>query len=402
MALPITVKPWETQSLVTQDAWGQTWPVYSKRIRRRIQEEPIDRPLEYDMIEKSVMMRTSAYNSAGPQIDKTETFLYADREYSAAVAYNRAYAKFLNEVLQTGDQGRTEVGMNVATAHMTADLLKDSRLRVGKIVSIAGLASLLNQFAELIRRNQHKKAVKLLGKRMPPSVTAQLKANARRGKFRDFGRDISQEYIMLHFAWSPLLGDMYGLLQQIATSFTEAPITIKVKGGARFSRFVSTGDPPLRTVTRGNGWHSATMGCEAQVTNVPLFVLNRAGLVNPLTVAWDLVPFSFVLDWFANFSAQLAAPTDFVGVTLKGFYHSLFTKAECVHTSWVKNQFTDNRVMAYEQVGHDTYFWRKTPSMPPAPRLIAKMPIGHWRRSLVQISLLTTLGIKPGGRRPKA
>jgi len=45
-------------------------------------------------------------------------------------------------------------------------------------------------------------------------------------------------------------------------------------------------------------------------------LLSQLGLVNPASLAWELVPFSFVVDWFANVGDFLASFTDTVGCTL--------------------------------------------------------------------------------------
>jgi hypothetical protein len=55
-----------------------------------------------------------------------------------------------------------------------------------------------------------------------------------------------------------------------------------------------------------------------QVSNPNLYALNQAGLINPLAIAWELLPWSFVIDWFVPVGQTLQACTagcglDFVG-----------------------------------------------------------------------------------------
>jgi hypothetical protein len=40
------------------------------------------------------------------------------------------------------------------------------------------------------------------------------------------------------------------------------------------------------------------------------------GFINPISVAWALVPFSFIVDWFVNVQQVLEQFTDFAGLTL--------------------------------------------------------------------------------------
>jgi hypothetical protein len=46
------------------------------------------------------------------------------------------------------------------------------------------------------------------------------------------------------------------------------------------------------------------------------------GLTNPAVVAWELVPFSFVVDWFVNVSEFLGQFDEFIGLALDEPYHS--------------------------------------------------------------------------------
>lgn len=50
------------------------------------------------------------------------------------------------------------------------------------------------------------------------------------------------------------------------------------------------------------------------VNNPNLLLLNKLGLLNPASIAWELVPYSFVLDWFANINTVLSQFTDFAGL----------------------------------------------------------------------------------------
>lgn len=53
---------------------------------------------------------------------------------------------------------------------------------------------------------------------------------------------------------------------------------------------------------------------DVRVTNPNLLLASRLGLTNPASIAWELVPFSFVVDWFGTVGEFLASWTDFDGL----------------------------------------------------------------------------------------
>jgi hypothetical protein len=54
-------------------------------------------------------------------------------------------------------------------------------------------------------------------------------------------------------------------------------------------------------------------------------VANSIGLLNPLTIAWEVLPFSFVVDWFVNIGDCIAEAGAFNGVTILDGGFSLST-----------------------------------------------------------------------------
>jgi hypothetical protein len=62
------------------------------------------------------------------------------------------------------------------------------------------------------------------------------------------------------------------------------------------------------------------MGAEVHISNPNLYLANKLGFVNPAVIAWELVPFSFVVDWFVPVGNFLSQWTDFVGLSLQNGY----------------------------------------------------------------------------------
>lgn len=78
-----------------------------------------------------------------------------------------------------------------------------------------------------------------------------------------------------------------------------------------------------------------------RITNPNLFLMNQLGLINPAVVFFELVPFSFIFNWFHNLSDVLSQWSDWLGLELI----DPFTGSKTVvnGTEWRKPQWTMDR-----------------------------------------------------------
>lgn len=129
-------------------------------------------------------------------------------------------------------------------------------------------------------------------------------------------RSMANNWLEYSFGWKPLIMDIYSTIDLL-----QEPIkSITPKGSASASDIYD--DNPsagglIWTRKRRFGMLRAKQGCEISISNPNLYLANNLGLANPAIVAWELVPFSFVIDWFANVGNFLSSGTDFLGLTVK-------------------------------------------------------------------------------------
>lgn len=144
----------------------------------------------------------------------------------------------------------------------------------------------------------------------------------RRGRIRQFlgllginkntvlnGKFAADKWLETQYAWKPLLSDIYDTSKVLS------------EGVKRNSQVVSA----VRTIQDGAAYKSgAARGtvsvgyrCKLyyKVSNSSIDALSRLGLINPLEVAWELVPFSFVIDWFIPVGTLLEAYSSTMGMT---------------------------------------------------------------------------------------
>lgn len=144
--------------------------------------------------------------------------------------------------------------------------------------------------------------------------------------FRAKSKSFSGAWLEYHFGWSPLAQDIFN-----ASTLLSSPIP--------FDRFVGRSSHIFNrrlTSEYGHASHGrkgvvtsvkmykvgASCFADVEVENPNLYLASSLGMTNPATVLWELVPFSFVVDWFVNVSDFLGQWSEFHGIRLKNAYYS--------------------------------------------------------------------------------
>lgn len=124
-------------------------------------------------------------------------------------------------------------------------------------------------------------------------------------------------WLEINYGWKPLLSDIHGGLQSLATALNQPDVeTFECEGKASSSSFSTQ-----RFVNGSSDWKTdftwdiltksaSKVGVHYRIANGNIVQAARLGLTNPALVAWEVVPFSFVVDWFVpvgNFLTQLSA-----------------------------------------------------------------------------------------------
>ena len=123
------------------------------------------------------------------------------------------------------------------------------------------------------------------------------------------GKEVSGRWLELQFGWMPLMSDLKGTMELIQEGFRKEKyrfsavrqITTPLTGDDVMSPVV---DNPFNHI-EGSGVQITKVKIYSEVRNGDLHALTQIGLTDPLQVAWALVPFSFVLDWFLPIGSML-------------------------------------------------------------------------------------------------
>lgn len=170
--------------------------------------------------------------------------------------------------------GKAELGAALGEAHRTADMLA------------SGFSTLLTAYRNVRRGNLGR----LLSQRPTSAKMAKELANRR---------------LEIVYGWLPLMSDIKGTYDVLRTTLKPAMLV-------HAKRRVN--DSSVTDYSGVSGWKSSgkakrSHSCEliAQLDIAAARQANQLGLTNPLSIAWELVPFSFIVDWGLPVGNVLAA-----------------------------------------------------------------------------------------------
>lgn len=143
-------------------------------------------------------------------------------------------------------------------------------------------------------------------------------------------------------------------------------------------------------------WFSGnmTMRCnrstQVEVSNPNLWLAERAGLLNIGSVAWDLVPWSFLLNMFVNLNQLVQSITDFVGLNFPNgsmTKRSTLAGLESIYGGYVPFGKDKTYMIGSALLRCDSQV--RTTSAVARPPLTIRLPDANWGLAAMAASLCT-------------
>ncbi len=153
---------------------------------------------------------------------------------------------------------------------------------------------------------------------------------ARKGNWRDFSRALglrkndkwktksaANRWLEFQYAWRPLMGDIYTTSELLRKGMARDPSKLIITGTSKLSK--SGGYKNGTAYGSLSGSTTISHRCKLfYVMSLPnVQAATRLGLIDPYGIAWELVPFSFVVDWFVPIGSILEAYSSTWGLTYK-------------------------------------------------------------------------------------
>lgn len=358
---------------------GKPWWIDARTAR--VQSEPIDYtlPLPYyrenyghekrNVIQGSPSAISCDLNGA---VAYVKTKVIPNESDYAKAAYNKAYA----DMWDTGGQiPQSELGVSIAEGREAIKMIIDRSRRLGGAY-------------KALKKGKFKAFLYFLGTR-PKKRHANTKWTRP--------KDAASLWLEYWLGWAPLIGDIYASLEVLVGSAFWQPIKMRGKGSAKFDYTFRTPTWATRAYgsfqeTNVTGRISCEIGCELLVTNPNHFLYNQLGLINPYAIAWAVVPFSFIVDWFANIGKFLNGMTDFVGCIPQRPYITRFTRFKGRYEEGTNLNLAPSYWHRQEYTCSGAMMHRTIPNGIPGPYFRIRLPPGlAITQGATAISLLVSI-----------
>lgn len=140
------------------------------------------------------------------------------------------------------------------------------------------------------------------------------------------GSTLSSRWLEYSYAWLPLISDIHDTHKLITEGFRKATPIMSSSRSLSDSHTASGPPPSGISVLTGASFVNYKAKVYYRVNDSTLAKWNQVGLINPLYVAWAVVPYSFVVDWFLPVGNFLEALTATIGVDfIDGYYGNRVT-----------------------------------------------------------------------------
>lgn len=175
---------------------------------------------------------------------------------------------------------------------------------------------------------------------------------------KDLPSNLSSEWLGWSLGWKPLLSDIYGAIEYLQSEPVRERELVRIEH-KKIVNVTLTSDSAYDYV--GTPEKGVKAAAYYRVEDRFYVTLNKLGLLNPLAVAWELLPASFVIDYLipvGSFLDQLTSP---IGLDYAYGYKTRWTRGDNLLVRR-KNGFPSSLYSNGEKAGWKVSFGQHTRS----------------------------------------
>ncbi|UUW21225.1 MAG: maturation protein [Sanya fiers-like virus 8] len=201
--------------------------------------------------------------------------------------------------------------------------------------------------------------------------------------------DVSNLWLQYTYGVSPLMSSAYSFVDAFRSS-QRGLVTVRGFGSEKSSRTVTSGTGIQRMVSAIRDTQRCEFRMELDIDSDALSNLANLSSLNPASIVWELVPYSFVVDWVVDIGGYLRSVESAL-IYRRNFRRGYVTETSrrMVNSSWDNKVNTGTNLLT--QTGYGSCKGSKKrrqilsgPPMPHLPR--PKVDLG-WRRLLSAAAL---------------
>lgn len=144
----------------------------------------------------------------------------------------------------------------------------------------------------------------------------------------------ASRWLEVQYGWLPLLSDIHGTYETLSKPtppmvfYAKQKVRVLEEETVKYHQNDSTGLTSSTNTSQWSGYVDVTLRLDAEVIS-PLHIATMMGLSNPAEIAWELVPFSFVLDWAFPVGNFLSALDATLGLRFKAGTRTTYRRSVC-------------------------------------------------------------------------
>jgi hypothetical protein len=297
---------------------------------------------------------------------------------------NRAEVECMNKI----KEGVVNLAESLATLDQTLTMLFKAVVTLRKAISAARKGDWVGANDAIFGFGAQRGWVPRSGRFRRRRAFARWKYTQRRSR-REYANGVSSRWLEYIYGWKPLIQDIMGLLALAQGQNKMLPMVTA-------TRRLEESDPlparlPLSTgrtaELSGERTNGVFVRIDVALSNPGLALLDQLGMLNPAALAWELIPFSFVLDWLIPIGACLNALTASFGTSFKGMSTTTYTRMKAKER-WSQYFWPGDGSLISCEI-HSKVWNRVIYASMPLPRLYMKSPFTSLTRAATAVALHT-------------